>query len=99
MYKAKSNKNIKHQNRLYGLGIKRFKSYRFLNDESYRFRIFRVRALTLIWFLAAPLALVAYIPSPDAGIRILSLGIVASVLTYILFPHKILKNGQSRVDN
>ena len=93
MYKAKSNQNIKHQNRLYGLGIKPFKSYRFLNDESYQFRIFRVRALTLIWFLAAPLALVAYIPSPDAGIRILSLGIVASVLTYILFPHKILKNG------
>jgi len=31
------------------------------------------------------MALFLYIPSPDAGIRILSLGIVASVLAYISF--------------
>ena len=84
---------MKHQKKLYGLGIKRFKSHRFMNDESYRLRIYRVRALTLIWLIVAPLALVSYIPSPDAGIRILSLGIVASGLAHILFPHKILKNG------
>ena len=84
---------MKHQKKLYNLGITRFKSHRFLNDESYRLRIYRARALTLIWLLFAPLALVCYASSPDVGIRILSLGIVASALAYIFFPLKTLKNG------
>ena len=75
---------MNQQKRLYGLGINALNPSDFLMMNLSPRNMWG-QSINFNMVSSRPMALFLYIPSPDAGIRILSLGIVASVLAYISF--------------